>query len=165
MEVGSKKGDYWTEVQGFCNTLGKNHVSAQDYISVQSRLTSNHARRDRKLCPCHWDAGEKCKYPSPERTLHMNPGVPSIAPHLRVSILCQSCLFNTTIILSSFFFLHQQASFSVSWNNLLLPDVVWKGIANKQKKAQREKLRERERERERERWSCDWKAESMKACV
>lgn len=38
MEVGSKKGDYWTEVQGFCNTLGKNHVSAQDYISVQAHV-------------------------------------------------------------------------------------------------------------------------------
>lgn len=35
MGVGyKKKEDYWTEVQGFCNTLGKN----QDYISVQAHV-------------------------------------------------------------------------------------------------------------------------------
>lgn len=90
----------WERVQKKGITEPKSKVSAillgrttsRHKITFRSRLTSNHARRDRKLCPCHWDAGEKCKYPSPERTPHMHPGVPSIAPHLRVSILCQSCL-------------------------------------------------------------------------
>lgn len=65
-------------------TEPKSKVSAillgRTKITFQSRLTSNCARRDRKLCPCHWDAGEKCKYPSPERTPHMHPGVPGVAP-------------------------------------------------------------------------------------
>lgn len=99
----------WVQKRGITEPKSKvsaillGRTTSQHKITFQSRLTSNHARRDRKLCPCHWDAGEKCKYPSPERTPHMHPGVPSIAPHLRVSILCQSCLFNTTLILSSFF--------------------------------------------------------------
>jgi len=97
---GFKKGGLLNRSPRFI-LLGR--TASQHKITFQSRLTSNHARRDRKLCLCHWDAGEKCKYPSPERTPHMHPGVPSIALHLRVSILCQSCLFNTTLILSSFF--------------------------------------------------------------
>lgn len=91
-----------TEPKSKVSAILLGRTTSQHKITFQSRLTSNHARRDRKLCPCHWDAGEKCKYPSPERTPHMHPGVPSIAPHLRVSILCQSCLFNTTLILSFF---------------------------------------------------------------
>lgn len=89
-----------TEPKSKVSAILLGRTTSQHKITFQSRLTSNHARRDRKLCPCHWDAEEKCKYPSPERTPHMHPGVPSIAPHLRVSILCQSCLFNTTLILS-----------------------------------------------------------------
>lgn len=99
----------WVQKRGITEPKSKvsaillGRTTSQHKITFQFRLMSNHARRDRKLCPCHWDAGEKCKYPSPKRTPHMHPGVPSIAPHLRVSILCQSCLFNTTLILFYFF--------------------------------------------------------------